>query len=291
MALSAGEDVTCTFSNSLQPGSLTIVKEASPKDGTNFGFISDIPGGTTFTLDDEASQTDAISQSITFNDLISDTYSITETLASGWQLDSASCTGGSDIGNLTDQTLSVTLGVGEDVVCTFSNSSIVIYLPIILKDFTPQPDLVVDDLVASSGGVTVTIRNAGTEAVENSFWVDVYFNPIQTPGLNQPWDTIAPAGVVWGVTATIPAGDSLTLTVGDAYYAAKWSSTPPFPTGVQVYAFVDSINYDTNYGNVWEIDEGNNLSNPPVTSTAGAAAILPLKGETPPATGLLPERE
>ncbi|MCP4211455.1 MAG: hypothetical protein GY764_08245, partial [Halieaceae bacterium] len=37
----------------------------------------------------------------------------------GWQLDSATCTGGSD--SLTDETLSVAVGVGEDVACTFTN--------------------------------------------------------------------------------------------------------------------------------------------------------------------------
>ena len=47
---------------------------------------------------------------------------ITETVPSGWQLDDATCTGGSNSGTLTGETLSVTLGAGEDMTCTFTNT-------------------------------------------------------------------------------------------------------------------------------------------------------------------------
>ena len=78
---------------------------------------------TRFTLDDEATQpNDSVAQSITFSDLSAGTYHISEMLPEGWQLDSASCEGGSDVGSLSGETLSVALGVGEDVVCTFNNS-------------------------------------------------------------------------------------------------------------------------------------------------------------------------
>ncbi len=261
-----------------------MVKEANPEDGADFTFSSDIPGGSNFSLDDEPIQTDTSSQSITFGDLISNTYTITEILPSGWQLDSAACAGGSDNGRLNGEALSVALGAGEAVVCTFSNTLTagnvdynMIYMPIILKGFTPPasgPDLVVDDLVAGSGGVTVTIRNAGTEAVEDSFWVDVYFNPTQTPGLNQPWQTIAPAGAVWGVTADIPAGDTLILSSGGAYYFGPPDSSAGFPVGAQVYAYVDSVNYNTNYGNVQEGNEGNNLFGPTVSTAGNGAAVV-----------------
>ncbi|MEM7343148.1 MAG: hypothetical protein AAF485_02815 [Chloroflexota bacterium] len=57
----------------------------------------------------------------------------------------------------------------------------------------------------------------------------------------------------------------MTLTVGDAYYLPNISSST-FPVGVTVYAFVDSINHSTSYGNVQESDEGNNVFGA-VTST------------------------
>ncbi|MCB1714941.1 MAG: hypothetical protein KDK05_07385, partial [Candidatus Competibacteraceae bacterium] len=117
----SGDDIECTFINALS-GSLTIIKEAAIEDGTDFAFTSDIPGGSSFTLDDEASQTDAINQSITFPDIAVGSYAITETLPASWQLDSANCTGGADSGSLSGKTLTVVLGVGEDITCTFSNS-------------------------------------------------------------------------------------------------------------------------------------------------------------------------
>ncbi|MCB0168567.1 MAG: cadherin-like domain-containing protein, partial [Anaerolineae bacterium] len=86
---------TCTPVTA-QTGSITVVKEANPADGTDFAFTSDIPGGASFSLDDEASQTDAISQTITFDGLATGSYAITETLPVDWELDSATCTGGSD---------------------------------------------------------------------------------------------------------------------------------------------------------------------------------------------------
>jgi hypothetical protein len=162
-----------------------------------------------------------------------------------------------------------------------------IYLPLVAKSYTAPvyaPDLVVDNLVATSSVVTVTIRNAGTVAVTDAFWVDVYFNPSQTPSLNHPWDTIASHGATWGVTADIPAGGSLVLTTGGDYYFPEYSSTPPLPVGADVYALVDSVDYSTTYGAVRESDEDNNLFGP-VTSTAGVAGqVAPVVGQGQPAS-------
>ena len=81
------------------------------------------PAGDQFTLDDATpDDSDGINQSITFSDILADTYNITETLPSGWQLDSATCTGAGGSISLTDETLSVAVGAGEDVTCTFTNS-------------------------------------------------------------------------------------------------------------------------------------------------------------------------
>ncbi len=121
--------------------------------------------------------------------------------------------------------------------------------------------------------------------ITENFWVDVYFDPTETPTLNHEWETIAAHGAVWGVTDNIPVGSTLTLTVGDKYYYANESSNPPFPVGVPAYTYIDSINYNTDYGNIRELDETDNLFGP-VISTAGADAILPLNGEAPSAAEL-----
>lgn len=170
--------------------------------------------------------------------------------------------------------------LGQDVTFT--------YLPLIVKNHNTVPDLVITDLSASGGGITVKLQNRGNEMVTGDFWVDVYFNPSQTPALNKPWDSIAPAGASWGVTADIPAGDTLTLTVGDKYYAPQYSSAS-FPAGAQVYGYVDVVNYNTGYGAVRESDEGNNLFGP-VTSTADSGALPLSSQDDRPGVSTLPTR-
>ncbi len=132
--LAAGETVTCTYTHAAQFGSVTIIKEANPTDGTDFAFSSDIPGGESFSLDDELSQTDSVNQSITFNNVTPDTYNISESLPSDWNLTSATCTGGSDSGSLSGETLSVAIGASEDVVCIFSNTQTCPAFPITVAD-------------------------------------------------------------------------------------------------------------------------------------------------------------
>lgn len=172
------------------------------------------------------------------------------------------------------------------MVATATAGAQIIYVPTIFKTFTSAPDLVVDNLVAASGAVTVTIRNAGTAVVVDSFWVDVYFNPGQSPSLNQPWKTTAPAGAVWGVTQSLAAGESLSLTTGGTYYfGPPESSALPFPSGVPVYTFVDSVNYNTSYGNVQERQESNNVFGP-IISTATESPLTLEIIETPVQQGL-----
>ncbi|MEZ4735546.1 MAG: hypothetical protein R3E79_51295 [Caldilineaceae bacterium] len=97
-----------------QLATMTIVKEATPADGTDFAFTADIPVGSAFTLDDEPTQpNDGVAQSITFHDLVDGSYTITESLPTGWQLASAGCTGGADSGSLNGATLTVTLGAAK----------------------------------------------------------------------------------------------------------------------------------------------------------------------------------
>jgi hypothetical protein len=162
------------------------------------------------------------------------------------------------------------------------------YLPLVVSGYTTAPDLVITDLSAGGDSITVKLENQGNAAVTDDFWVDVYFNPTETPALNQPWQNIAPAGATWGVTADIPAGDSLTLTVGDAYYATQYSSSS-FPTGAQVYGYVDSVSYASSTGAVYESNEGNNLFGPVTSGTGSGAVPLNSQGDGPDLAGL-PQR-
>jgi uncharacterized repeat protein (TIGR01451 family) len=141
-------------------------------------------------------------------------------------------------------------------------------LPLAARNYAVGPDMVIDDLIASSSGVSMIIRNAGNAPTTDEFWVDVYFSPSQTPALNLPWDAIASHGVVWGVPVSIPPGGSLTLVTGEAYYFSQYSSPLPLPVGVPVFGLVDSVDVSSSYGALWEIDEGNNLYGPVVSTSS-----------------------
>ncbi len=167
------------------------------------------------------------------------------------------------------------MGAYESLPVPFSD----IYLPLIIKNYVVPPDLVITSLAADSGGITVTVKNQGNSAVVDAFWLDVYFNPARIPVLNEEWEDVdSDAGAVWGVTAPIPAGDSLTLTLGGAYFDPSQSSNS-FPDGAKVYGYVDSINYATSYGNVWESNENNNLW--PGSGSAGVQAASGSGASTP----------
>ena len=76
---------------------------------------------------------------------------------------------------------------------------------------------------------------------------------------------IADHGQVWGVTDDLLPGGSLTLTSGGSYFAPEYSSPLPLPAGATVFGLVDSINFSTNYGNVLELNEENNLFGPAIS--------------------------
>ncbi len=190
--------------------------------------------------------------------------------------------------NATDQRGETRPGTGGDTceIGAYEYQVPFIFMPAVYKDFAILSDLVVDSIVVTSTGVTVTIRNAGDGTITNDFWVDVYFNPTETPTLNKEWHEIAEAGLVWGVTASLAPGESLILTIGNSYYSTEDSSTT-YPSGATVYALVDSIDAETSYGNVLEADEGNNLGGP-ITSTGSSATSIKANSSAP--SNALPKR-
>ena len=117
--LDAGETVTCTFGNSRDTGTITIVKEATPADDTVFTFTEDIPGAANgFTLSDPSDDTE------TFSEVPLGNYQVSESVPAGWSLDGISCTD-PDGGSSTDaSTATIDLDLNETVTCTFSNSQL-----------------------------------------------------------------------------------------------------------------------------------------------------------------------
>ncbi|MGH3370886.1 MAG: prealbumin-like fold domain-containing protein, partial [Nocardioidaceae bacterium] len=112
--VSAGEVVTCTFSNRKR-GTIVVIKDATPNDPQDFSFTAG--GGlspASFQLDDDADGT--LSNTRVFNDVAPGSgYSAAETVPTGWSQVSATCSDGSPTSN-------VGVSAGETVTCTFVNT-------------------------------------------------------------------------------------------------------------------------------------------------------------------------
>ena len=95
-----GETVTCTFTNRKR-AQLVVVKDSLPDDPQDFSFTAGgglSPAG--FQLDDDANAT--LSNTRTFSDVVPGAgYSISETVPSGWDQQSASCSDGSPTSNVS----------------------------------------------------------------------------------------------------------------------------------------------------------------------------------------------
>ena len=95
VGLSPDQQITCTYRNLVDPtqlGSIEIVKDADPADGTDFAFSGDLGP---FTLDDAAPDDgDGVPGSILFDDLLPGNYAVTELLPTNWSLDSFNCNPG-----------------------------------------------------------------------------------------------------------------------------------------------------------------------------------------------------
>ena len=176
----------------------------------------------------------------------------------------------------------------------------VLYLPLVSTIDTRLPDLVVDRLAVTGGGIEVVVRNAGSAPVTAPFWVDVYLDPRTPPtSANQVWNLLGTRGAVWGITAgalPLAPGATLTLRSGDGYYRADMSATAgALPSGAAVYAQVDSANANNTDGAILERHERdggpyNNISR--ITLAQGVTLSSAAEARVPASLGApLPARQ
>ncbi|HEY9503324.1 MAG TPA: hypothetical protein VIR01_16940, partial [Pyrinomonadaceae bacterium] len=109
ISLQAGETVTCTFNNQ-KDAKIVVIKQTDPDGDTqSFDFTASYDGDG-FSLKD-GEQNDS-------GDLDPGTYSVSETVPTGWDLTSSPCV--SSKGD--NETIgSISLQAGETVTCTFNN--------------------------------------------------------------------------------------------------------------------------------------------------------------------------
>lgn len=126
--------------------------------------------------------------------------------------------------------------------------------------------------------VYVVASNTGTQAVTEDFWVDLYLNPVTTPELNQPWQTLSQSGAqgvnqcandptcygrAWQVTGDLLPGAVITLTtqmpVDQRYDRWPAEGAPYAGRHSPIMALVDSWGAPS-YGAIYENNETDNLS-------------------------------
>ena len=142
-----GQAVICTFLNAAL-GSVTIVKETNGGDGS-FDFTSNLPGGN-FNI-----QTSGGSEQYSESDVPAGIYDISESVPTGWNLDSATCDDESDPAALD-------VSDGETVICTFVNTKLGEI--IVEKQTLPDGSGETFDFTGSAAG---TIGDGGTITVSN----------------------------------------------------------------------------------------------------------------------------
>lgn len=168
-----GDNIVCTITNTAA-GSITIVKDTVPNDGTDFTFTTNtLPGGN-FVLDDDSDP--SISNNKVFNNLSGGTFSVAETANSAY-VTTSSCSDGSPVN-------AIVLSAGENITCTFVNTKRG-HL-IVQKTTVPAADPTQFSINATGNG-TITGGGAGviTDATDKDYEV--------TPG-------------TYSVTETVPAG-------------------------------------------------------------------------------------
>ncbi len=112
--LDAGETVTCTFTNTKR-GGVTIIKETDPGNAPDlFDFTSTLPFLPSVQL--------RSGDSFTNGDLLPGTYTVTETVPSGWELTAITCNDDNSTGDTGTGQVTINVEPGEVFSCTFTNT-------------------------------------------------------------------------------------------------------------------------------------------------------------------------
>lgn len=114
--LDPGENITCIYTNTAVESSIIIRKVAVGGNGT-FNYTGDLGPFSIGTAGGSGQQT--------FASVAAGSYTVTETAAATFNLTSLSCSGDSDNGsivNLTSRQVTIDLDVGENIICTFTNT-------------------------------------------------------------------------------------------------------------------------------------------------------------------------
>ncbi|MBL8774374.1 MAG: hypothetical protein JNK12_00525 [Acidimicrobiales bacterium] len=219
--LTAGEDVTCTFTNT--SASITIIQDSSPDDARDFSFTGCLGSGCAdFALDDDADGTLPRRQSSA--GLAPGTYTVTQAADATWALTSITCTTGESV-SLGNRRVTITLSADEQTTCTFTNQAASIT---VIQDTSPDDaqDFSFDGCMGSGCAPFVLDDDADPEHPSSITAVGL------APGSYRVWSTTdepnwprtnltCSSGSVWstksGVDITLVPGRQVTCTFRNDY--------------------------------------------------------------------------
>lgn len=114
--VSRGETTTCNFSNQVNKGTITVIKEAAPESAQSFSFSGSL--GNFSLVDDGTAANTKVS-----DPLFPGSYSVSEGVTSGWALSGISCVSDKQsVGNRDGNSVYLDVEPGANIVCTFTNT-------------------------------------------------------------------------------------------------------------------------------------------------------------------------
>lgn len=117
ITVGASDIISCDFVNTLNKGTITIIKDAVPNDPQDFKFTGNLGQ---FDLDDDSDPT--LPNIATFSGMTQGTYTVTEPNVQGWDLTNVVCNDTNSQGNVNNRNAVIQLEPGETVTCTFTNT-------------------------------------------------------------------------------------------------------------------------------------------------------------------------
>lgn len=181
-------------------GTITIVKDANPDSAQDFAFTTTGSGLSSFSLDDDMNGT--LPNTKTFSSVAAGIYTVSESVASGWNLSSITCadpTQNSSSGLPTAPTATINLAVGETVTCTFTNTLANPQISVVKAG----PELVMSGQPAT---FTYTVTNPGNVPLTNIIVSDNKCSPVNYVSGDSGNDGILGLGEVWIYTCSYTPG-------------------------------------------------------------------------------------
>ena len=233
ISLQAGETVTCTFNNE-KDANIIVKKETDPNaDPQVFSFTASYDADG-FSLSD-GQQNDS-------GDLDPGTYSVSETVPAGWDLDSSPCV--SSKGD-SETIGSISLQAGETVTCTFNNEKDAKI--IVKKETDPDGDPQVFAFTASYDADGFNLSDGqqndsgdldpGTYSVSET--VPSYWDLTSSPCVSSNGDSETIGSI------SLQAGETVTCTFNNQKDAKIIVKKETDPNGdPQVFAFTASYDAD-----------------------------------------------